>query len=132
MIVRMTDTAMMILELSGSEDGEDAVEEDLDDDIDSIYNVADNGDHVKLENTDVEQSETGESRDKETNVFQSKDFNWHRTPPKVAQARRENIIVRLPGCVNEAKNANNPHDVFSLFISDDILNIKLTHQSKNS
>jgi hypothetical protein len=112
--------------LSGSEDEEDAVEEDLDEDIDSIYDVADTGDHVKPENTDVEHSETGESRDKETNVFQGKDFTWHRTPPKVARACRENIIVRLPGCVDEATNANTPHDVFSLFISDDILNIILT------
>jgi len=38
--------------------------------------------------------------------------------------------VRLPGCVNEAKNANTPHDAFSLFISDDILNIILTHTNK--
>jgi len=29
--------------------------------------------------------------------------------------------------VDEAKNANTPHDAFSLFISDDILNIILTH-----
>jgi hypothetical protein len=40
MIVRTTDTAMMI-GLSGSED---AVEEDIDDDIDSMYDVADTGD----------------------------------------------------------------------------------------
>jgi len=33
--------------------------------------------------------------------------------------------------VNEAKNANTPHDAFSLFISDDILNIILTHTNKN-
>jgi len=118
--------------LSDSEDEEDAVEEDLDDDIDSIYDVADTGDHIEPENTDVEHSETGESTDKETNVFQGKDFTWSRTPPKVARARRDNIIVCLPGCVDEAKNANTPHDAFSLFISDDILNIILTHQSKNS
>jgi len=80
--------------LSGSEDEEDAVEEDLDDDIDSLYNVADIGDHGKLENRD-EHSETGESIDKELNVFQGKDFTWSRTPPKVAGARRENIIVHL-------------------------------------
>ena len=109
--------------LSGSEDEEDAVEEDLDD-IDSVYDVADNG---KPENTDDERSETGECTDKERNVFQGKDFTWSRTPPKVARARRENITVRLPGCVDEAKNANTPHDAFSLFISADILNIILTH-----
>jgi len=60
--------------LSGSEDEENAVEEGLDDDIDSLYDVADTGDHRKLENTDIEHSETGEITDKETNVFQGKDF----------------------------------------------------------
>jgi hypothetical protein len=44
MIVRPTDTAMMI-GLIGSKDEEDAVEEDLDDDIDSMYDVADAGEH---------------------------------------------------------------------------------------
>jgi len=46
--------------LSGSED---AVEEDLDDDIDSVYDVDDNGDHGKPENKRCA-SETGESTDK--------------------------------------------------------------------
>jgi hypothetical protein len=45
-------------------------------------------------------------------------------------ARRENTIVRLPGWVDEAKNANTPHDTFSLFIFDDILNIILTHTNQ--
>ena len=79
--------------LSGSEDEEDAVEEDFDDDIESLYDVADTGDHGQPENTDVEHSETGESTDEKTNVFQGKDFTWSRTPPKVARARRENEIV---------------------------------------
>jgi len=70
--------------LSGSEDEEDAAEEDLDDDIDSLYNVADNGDHGQPKNTDVEHLETGECTDEEMNVFQGKDFTWSRTPPKVA------------------------------------------------
>jgi len=81
--------------LSGSEDEECAVEEDLHDDIDSLYDVADTDDHGQPENTDVEHSETGESTDEETNVFQGKDFTWSRTPPKVARARRENVIARL-------------------------------------
>ena len=116
--------------LSGSEDEEDAVEEDLDDDIDSTYDVADTGDHGQPENTDVEHSETGVSTNEETNVFQSKDFTWNRTPSKFARARRQNIILRLPGCGDEAKNANTPHDAFSLFFSDDILNIILTHTNQ--
>jgi len=32
--------------------------------------------------------------------------------------------------VDETKNANTPHDDFSLFISDDISNIILTHTSQ--
>jgi hypothetical protein len=107
-----------------------AVEEDIHDDIDCMYDVADNGDRKQPENTDVEHSETGESTDNETNVFQGKDFIWSRTPPKVARGPRQNIIVRLPGCVDEAKNANTPQDAFSLFISDDILNIILTHTNQ--
>jgi hypothetical protein len=61
-----------------------------------MYDVADIGDHGEPENTDDEHSETEESTDEETNVSQNKDFTWSRTPPKVARARRENIIVRLP------------------------------------
>ena len=120
----------MLLLLSGSEHEEDAVQEDLDDDIDSMYDVADTGDHGQPDNINDEHSETGESTDEETNVFQGKDFTWNRTPPKVAQARREYITVRLPGCVDETKNANTPHDAFSLFISDDILNIIPTHTNQ--
>jgi hypothetical protein len=71
--------------LSGSEDEEDAVEEVLDDDTDSMYDVADTGDYGQLENTYDEHSETGQSTDEETNVFQGKDFTWSRTPPTVAQ-----------------------------------------------
>jgi len=92
MIVRMTDTAIMI-GLIGSEDEEGAVEEDLDDDIDSMYNVADAGNHGEPENADDEHSETGESTNEKTNVFRGKDFTgaghlpkeglyWSRTPPK--------------------------------------------------
>jgi hypothetical protein len=62
MIMRTTDT-VMIIGLIGSEDEEDAVEEDLDDDIDFMYDVADVGDHRQLGNADDEHSETGESTD---------------------------------------------------------------------
>ena len=51
--------------LSGSEDEEHAAEEDLDGDIDSLYDVADTGDHGQPENTDVEHSETGENRQRD-------------------------------------------------------------------
>jgi hypothetical protein len=71
--------------LSGSEDEEDAVEEDLDDYTDCMYDVADTGYHGQLENTDDEHSETGGSTDEDTNVFQCKDFTWSRTPPTGAR-----------------------------------------------
>jgi hypothetical protein len=80
MVVRMTDTAIMI-GLMGSEDEEDAVEEDLDDDIGSMYDVADAGDHGELGNADDKHSETRESTDEETNVFQGKDFTGARHVP---------------------------------------------------
>jgi len=73
MIVRTTDTAMMI-GLIGSEDEEDAAEEGLDYDIDSMYDAADTGDQGQPENADDEHSEIGESTDEEMNVFQGKDF----------------------------------------------------------
>jgi len=69
--------------LIGSEDEEDAVEEDLDDDIDSMYDVADGGDHGQLENADDEHSETRESTDEETNVFQGKGFTGAGHLPKL-------------------------------------------------
>jgi hypothetical protein len=62
--------------LSGSEDEEDAVEEDLGGDIDSMYDVADSDDHGKPGNTDDERSETREDTDEETDVFQGKDLTW--------------------------------------------------------
>jgi hypothetical protein len=71
MIVRMTETAIMI-GLIGSEDEEDAAENDLDDDIDSMYDVVDSGDHVEPENADDEHLETEEGTDEETNIFQGK------------------------------------------------------------
>jgi len=84
MIVRTTDTAMMI-GLIGSEDEEDAVEENLDDDIDSMYDVADAGDHGESENADDEHSETKESTDEETKVFQGKDFTGAGHLPKLLE-----------------------------------------------
>ena len=58
--------------LIGSEDEEDVTEEDLDYDIDSMYDVADTGDQGQPENADDENSETGESTDEETNVSEGK------------------------------------------------------------
>jgi len=43
-----------------------------------VYDVADAGDHGDPEYADDEHSETGESTDKETNVFQRKDFTGAR------------------------------------------------------
>jgi hypothetical protein len=82
MIVRTTGTAMMI-GLIGSEVEEDAVEEDFDDDIDCMYDVADAGDHGPLENPDDEHSEAGESTNEKTNVFQRKEFTGAGNLPKL-------------------------------------------------
>jgi len=81
MIVKMTDTAMVI-GLIGSEDEEDA---DLDDDIDSMYDVAEAGEHGAPENADDEHSETGEITDEETKIFQGKDFTGAGHLPKLLE-----------------------------------------------
>jgi hypothetical protein len=73
----------MTIALIGSEGKEVAVEEDLDDDIDSMYDVADAGDFGELENADDEHSETGESTTEKTNVFQGKDFTGAGLLPKL-------------------------------------------------
>jgi len=75
----------MMIGLIGSEDEENAVEEDLDYNTDSMYDVADTGDHGEPENTDDEHSETGESTDGETNVFQGKDFTGAGHLPKLLE-----------------------------------------------
>ena len=77
----MTDTAMVI-GLIGSEDEEDA---DLDDDIDSMYDVAEAGEHGAPENADDEHSETGEITDEETKIFQGKDFTGAGHLPKLLE-----------------------------------------------
>ena len=73
----------MMIGLIGSEDEEDAVEEVLDDDIVSMYDVVDAGDHGKPENADDEHSETGESTNEKTNVFQGNDFTGSGHLPKL-------------------------------------------------
>jgi len=88
----------MMIGLFGSDDEEDAVEEDLDDDIDCMCNVADVGDHGQMENADDEHSETGESTDQETNVFQGKDFTGAGHLPTLLELA-ERTLVLLPGCV---------------------------------
>jgi hypothetical protein len=103
MIVKMTDTSMVI-GLIGSEDEEDA---DLDDDIDSRYDVAEAGDHGAPENADDEHSETGESTDEETNVFQGKDIvdiierkklHWYCHVKRMQEERLPKLIMEwIPG-----------------------------------
>jgi hypothetical protein len=72
-------------------------------------------------------SETGESTFEETNVF---NVYWSRTPPNFVRAGRENIVVGLPWCVDEAKDASTTHDAFEFLISDNILNIILLHTNQ--
>jgi len=71
---------------------------------------------TESQKTQKSSNQKQENTDEETNVFHGKSFTWSRTPPKVARACRENIIVHLPGCVDEAKNANTPHDFFFHFL----------------
>ena len=111
--------------LIGSEDEEDAVEEDFDDDIDSMYDVADVGDHGQLENADDERSETGESTDEETNVFQGKDFTGAGHLPTLLELAERTYCV-FPGVWMKPKMPIQNMMLFSFFISDDILYIILT------
>jgi hypothetical protein len=57
---------------SGSEDEEDAVEEDLDGDIDSMYDVADTRDHGQPENADDEHSETEKAQTRRRMFFKAR------------------------------------------------------------
>ena len=84
MVVSTTDTAMMI-GLIGSEDEEDAAEEGLDYDIDSMYDAADTGDQGQPENADDEHSEIGENTDEEMNVFEGKYFTGAGHLPKLLE-----------------------------------------------
>ena len=79
----------MMIGLIGSEDEEDAVEEDLDDDIDSMYNVADAGDHGEPENADDEHSETGESTNEKTNIFKGGTLLEQDTSQSCSSSQRE-------------------------------------------
>jgi len=51
----------------------------------TLYDVADAGGHREPENADDEHSETGESTDEETNVFQGKDFTGAGHLPKLLE-----------------------------------------------
>jgi hypothetical protein len=48
-----------------------------------MYDAADAGDHGKPEDADDEHSETGESTNEKTNVFQGKDFTGAGHLPKL-------------------------------------------------
>ena len=69
----------------GPSGSEDAVEEDLDYDIDSVYVVADNRNHGEPENTNDEHSETEESTDKERNVFKARTLPGAEHLPKLLE-----------------------------------------------
>jgi hypothetical protein len=115
--------------LSGSEDEEDTVEEDLGN-IDPMYDVADTCDHGEPENIDDEHSETGESTVEETNFFKARNLPGagHLTNLLELTDRTQQCV--LPCVWMKPKNANTPHDAFPLFISDDILNVILTHTNQ--
>ena len=71
-----------------------------------------------------------ESTHEDANSYEAKNFRWSKIPPPVGRALRENIILRLPGCKGQARIANTPHDAFSLFISENMLNIILYHTNQ--
>ena len=110
------------------EDEEDKVEEDCEDDVDSIY---DSDDINELDDQSATDNLTmEESTHEDANSYEAKNFRWSKIPPRVGRARRENIILRLPGCKGQARNASFPHDAFSLFISENMLNIILYHTNQ--
>jgi hypothetical protein len=88
----------MMIGLIGSEDEEDAAEEDLDDDIDCMYDVADAGDHGQLENADDEHSETGESTDEETNVFKGRTLLEQDTSQLCSSSQTEHNSASSRAC----------------------------------
>ena len=110
-----------------SKDEEDEVEEDCEDDVESFYYIYDMN---ELDESNTDNSTTEESTDKVANSYEAKNFRWSKVPPRVGRARRENIILCLPGCQSQAKNANTPFDVFSLFISKNMLKIILYHTNQ--
>ena len=107
------------------EDEEDKVEEDCKDDVDSIYDIDDRNE--LHDQSDTDNSTMEESTHEDANNYEAKNFRfrWSKIPPQSGRARKENIILRLPGCKGQARNANTPHDAFSLFISENMLNIIL-------
>ena len=105
------------------EDEENKVEENCEDDVDAIYDI---NDMNELDNqSDTDNSTMEKSTHEDANSYEAKNFRWSKITLRVGRARRENIILRLPGFKGQARNANTPHDAFSLFINDNMFNIIL-------
>lgn len=94
--------------------------------------------HVETRSTDSEsEQECSDSSDDDVPLanlaklariptFIGKDgtTRWHKhCPNKTVRTRRENIIVRLPGVRNCGKNAKTAVECWSLFFTDEMLNI---------
>ena len=110
------------------EDEEDKTNEGCKNDVDFIYDIDDIN---EVDNQgDNDNSTLEESRHEDANSNEAKNFRWSKTPPRVLRARRESIILRLPGCKAQALNANTPHDAFSLFVSENMLNTILYHTNQ--
>ena len=109
------------------EDEEDKVEEDYQDDVDSICDIDDMNELD--DQTDTDNSTMKESTHEDANKNQKLQMI---IPPRVSRAWRENIILRLPGCKDQVRNANTPHDAFSLFISENMLSIILYHTNQKT
>ena len=107
------------------ENEEDKVEEDCEDDVDSIYDIDDMNELD--DQSDTDNSTMEESTHEDANSYEAKNFRWSKIPPRVSRTRRENIILRPPGCKGQVRNANTTYDAFSLFVSENMLNIILYH-----
>ena len=83
-----------------------------------LISLNDIDDMNELDESDTDNSATKESPDEDADIYEAKNFRWSKMPPRVGRACRENILVRLPGCKSQARNANTPHDAFSLFIRE--------------
>ena len=83
------------------ENEEDAVEKGCEDDENSIYDIDDIN---QLDGSDTDNSKTEESPGEDANSYKAKNFRWSKVPPRVSRTRRENIIVRPPGCQSQARN----------------------------
>lgn len=131
--------------MAESSDEDDFVNNDSDDGEDDNVEVEDHvsdtedvtGNQI-VETTDVSvQSESGSEDDddiplSDLYMVRGKNKNilkWKKNPlrqPRNIRTRAENIVVRLPGPIGDAKNKTREIDCFRLFMDDTVINIIVT------